>query len=88
MDYTDNKFDKFLTRKTPIKGDEQLSDLSSLTTEVLESGSIGATIRNFRTGLDGSLPKKGEKAGAIYFASDTNKLYIWNSLKWVSSTLS
>jgi hypothetical protein len=88
MTYEDNGFDKFLTRKTEVKSDKMLDDTSSLNIEAIESGSIGATVKNIRNGWDAALPPKGDKVGSIYFAHDTDKLYIWNGIKYVSTTLS
>lgn len=44
-----------------------------------------------RSGLDAnkpSVPPTGTDSSAIYFATDTDKLYIWNGAAWVSATLS
>lgn len=38
------------------------------------------------SGLEADLPD-GEKTEKAYFATDTNKLYIWNGTAWKSTTL-
>ena len=39
------------------------------------------------TGLDADLPS-GTTEKKFYFATDTNKLYVYNGTAWVSTTLS
>lgn len=48
---------------------------------------IGEGIRFIRAGLAANRPTSGEKAGATYFATDTNFLSIWNGSVWVEIEL-
>ncbi len=38
-------------------------------------------------GLDSALPTNGSTEVQAYFATDTNKLYLWNGTAWKSTTL-
>jgi len=52
---------------------------------------MGEGSRFMRGGLEADLPTVGENATdsvAYYFATDTDKLYIFNGTAWVSATLS
>lgn len=51
---------------------------------------MGESNRWVRGGLEADLPVMGEPTSngfAAYFATDTNKLWIWNGTAWVSVTL-
>lgn len=59
---------------------------------IIKQVNISEGPRFVRSGLEANLPTVGEattpSSSAIYFATDTNKLYIYNGTAWVSTTLS
>lgn len=48
---------------------------------------VGEGVRYLRAGTAANRPTSGEKAGATYFETDTNKLKIWNGTAWVEEEL-
>ena len=56
----------------------------------IKTRAMGEANRYVVTGLEADLPEGYTVTGStlMYFASDTNKLYIWNGLAWKSVTLS
>lgn len=58
--------------------------------DVIKMRHIGEGVRFIRSGLAASKPTKGEKpmqGSPVYFAYDTNVLYIFNGTAWKSTTL-
>lgn len=62
----------------------QSQDLSP---EIVESRHIAPPFRIIEFGLESALPNGSTRTKA-FFATDTNKLYMWNGSAWVSTTLS
>jgi hypothetical protein len=53
----------------------------------IKSRHIGEGIRFIRSGLAASRPTSGEKAGAVWFSTDSDTLNIWNGTAWVQEIL-
>lgn len=85
--YEDLGFDNFLTRSSKLKKDTILEDSSSNNIEQL-SGNIDGVVKFVRTGLENKRPITGEKEGAIYYATDTKKFWLWDGATWYSEVLS
>jgi len=52
---------------------------------------LGEGSRFIRSGLEADMPTVGESATdsvTVYYATDTEKLYVYNGGAWVSTTLS
>lgn len=51
---------------------------------------MGEANRYIMAGLEADRPDGAEVTSSVtaYFATDTNKYYIWNTTAWVSTTLS
>jgi len=60
---------------------------SSIFPDTIKQRHVGEGVRFIRAGLAASRPTSGEKAGAIYFATDTNVLSIWNGTAWTTHTI-
>lgn len=80
-------FDKFLTRKSGPKSESVLEDSSSNNIEQL-SGNLDGVVKFVRIGLEKDKPITGEKGGAIYYATDTKKFWLWDGDNWYSEVLS
>lgn len=78
--YESAGFDKFLSRKK-VEQKTFLEDNTSINIEQL-SGNITGTIKFIRAGLQANLPITGEKAGELYFETDTGFLEIWDGNSW------
>lgn len=85
MRQTDD-LDKFLTRKKDSPR-IQMEDESSLETEQF-GGTVEGTVKFIRTGIESDKPIQGERAGAIYYATNTKKLWIWTGTEWLSEVFS
>ena len=48
---------------------------------------VGEGVRYIRAGTAANRPTSGEKAGAVWFSSDTDTLNIWNGVSWVQEIL-
>ena len=55
--------------------------------DTIKQRHIAEGVRYVRAGVAASRPTSGEKNGAIFFATDTDELYVWNGTVWVSETL-
>ena len=59
--------------------------------DVVKMRHIGEGVRFIRGGITADKPTAGEEpmqGNAVYFDTDTDKLYVWNGSSWVSTTLS
>ena len=54
--------------------------------DVVKSRHIGDGVRFIRAGLVASRPTTPEKDGAVYYATDENKLYIGDTGAWLEET--
>ncbi len=52
--------------------------------DVVKMRHVGEGVRYIRSGLDADLPKAETpmQGSAIYYATDTNKIYIWDGTAW------
>ena len=55
--------------------------------DIVKQRHVGEGVRFVRAGLATNRPTSGEKAGAVYLATDTDVLSAWNGTAWVSETL-
>lgn len=87
ISYENLGFDNFLSRKSRPMTSTNLEDITSLNTDQF-GGSIDGTVKFVRVGLSGDKPIEGEKAGAIYYETDTKKFFLWTGVEWLSEVLS
>lgn len=85
--YEDVGFDNFLTRRSGPRSESVLEDNSSNNIEQL-SGNLDGVVKFVRIGLEENRPITGEKEGAIYYAFDTKKLWLWDGIAWYSEVFS
>ena len=55
--------------------------------DMVKQRHVGEGIRFIRSGTAANRPTSGEKAGAVWFATNTDVLSVWNGTTWVSETL-
>ena len=74
--------------------DEKLRELrfpsihqQDLSSDSVKQRHVGEGVRYIRAGTAANRPTSGEKAGAVYFATNTDVLSVWNGTTWVSETL-
>ena len=60
---------------------------SSIFPESIKSRHVGEGVRYIRAGTAANRPTSGEKAGAIYFATDTFDLSVWTGSAWKTEAL-
>lgn len=56
--------------------------------DTVKARQIGEGVRFLRSGLAAARPTAGERAGAVFFATDTFVLSVWTGALWKDETLS
>lgn len=72
-----------------LKLQNQRITQSMILPDVIKTRMMGEGNRYITAGLDANLPTGNSVTGSVvyYFATDTNKLYIWNGTAFKSTTL-
>ena len=55
--------------------------------DMVKQRHVGEGVRFIRSGTAANRPTSGEKAGAVYFSTDSDTLNIWNGVNWVQEIL-
>ena len=85
-DYTTAGYDNYLTRKTPVKEQTVLDDNTSLNIEQITTP-LDGVVKFMRQGLFADRPSKGQRKGAMYMATDTPELLLWDGIQWLTASL-
>lgn len=56
---------------------------SDVRPDMIKQRHIGEGVRYIRAGATALKPTSGERVGAVFFDTTTNKLYIWTGSAWV-----
>ena len=65
--------------KEELRGSLSQSDFMP---DIIKQRHVGEGVRYIRAGATTLKPTSGEKAGALFFDTTTNKLYIWTGSAW------